>query len=273
VFDAEAPAPVAVKQREPDPRVPDQGWIAIGASAFGPAGARGRAQAEGHSATWELEMAGGAAPLSHLPRSWMYRAPLPRTKLESPLPDAVFSGRVEIDGRRLEVAGWRGMAGHNWGAEHAEHWIWLHGVAFDEAPGIWLDVALGRVRVGGALLPWIANGALALDGTRLALGGPGRVRATHVRAHAGGCQVTLPGRGVRVHVSVRAPREQTVAWVYADPGGGEHHVANCSIAELRVRVERRGRPPLELASDHGGAYELGGPDPVPGIREQPFPDP
>ena len=33
--------------------------------------------------------------------------------------------------RPSSVAGWRGMAGHNWGAEHAATWIWLHGVAFD----------------------------------------------------------------------------------------------------------------------------------------------
>ena len=78
----------------------------------------------------------------------MYRAALPRTKLESPQPDAVFTGWIEAGGRRTEVAGWRGMVGHNWGSEHAERWVWLHAVGFEEAPGAWLDVALGRVRVG-----------------------------------------------------------------------------------------------------------------------------
>jgi hypothetical protein len=28
-----------------------------------------------------------------------------------------------------------GMVGHNWGGEHAERWIWLHGLDFEKAPG------------------------------------------------------------------------------------------------------------------------------------------
>ncbi len=34
---------------------------------------------------------------------------------------------VTIDGERIELDAWPGMVGHNWGAEHAERWIWIHG--------------------------------------------------------------------------------------------------------------------------------------------------
>ena len=147
VWDADAGPPYAVKQSLPAPPPP----------RFS-----GRAEAEGRSAAWELEPAGSGPGLRHLPRGWMYRAPLPRTKPESPLPDAVFTGSIEAGGRRIEVAGWRGMVGHNWGSEHAERWVWLHAVGFAEAPGAWLDVvhgprargraddAVGRQRRGGA---------------------------------------------------------------------------------------------------------------------------
>ena len=74
--------------------------------------------------------------------------------------------------------GWPGMAGHNWGAQHAETWLWLHGIAFAGAAGAWLDLAVGRVRVAGRTTPWIANGALELDGRRHVLGG--------LRARGGG---------------------------------------------------------------------------------------
>ena len=78
-----------------------------------------------------------------------------------------------------------------------------------------------------------------------------------------------------VALSARAPAGQTVAFRYTDPGGGQHHALNCSIAEVRLRVERPGRPALELATAHGGAYELGVPEAPagPGISVQPFPDP
>jgi hypothetical protein len=258
VWDAEAGPPYAVKQSLPAPPPPKFA---------------GRAEADGRSAAWELEPGGSEPGLRHLPRGWMYRAPLPRTKPESPLPDAVFTGWIEAGGRRTEVAGWRGMVGHNWGSEHAERWVWLHAVGFAEAPGTWLDVVMGRVRVGGRTTPWVANGAVALDGARLRLGGLGRVRGTRVDARPGALDAVVAGADATIRVSVSAPLEQTVAFVYADPGGGEHHALNCSIAEVRLRVERPGRPAVELATAFGGAYELGLREADHGVPVQPFPDP
>ena len=61
----------------------------------------------------------------------MYTARLPRTKLLSPAPVAVFDGTLEVGGTTIGVDGWPGMVGHNWGEQHAEQWIWLHGLGFD----------------------------------------------------------------------------------------------------------------------------------------------
>ena len=74
------------------------------------------------------------------------------------------------------------------------------------------------------LTPWIANGAVQAGGRRTRLGGP---RPARVHATPEGCRVELPG----AVVEARSPAGQTVAWPYADPGGGEHHSLNCSIAE------------------------------------------
>jgi len=268
VWDAEAGPPYAVKQSLPAPSPP------IG-SFEGRSGGRfvGRAEAQGRTAAWHLEPASGEAALRHLPRAWMYRAPLPRTKSESPMPDAVFTGSLEAGGQRIEVAGWRGMVGHNWGSEHAERWVWLHALAFAEAPGAWLDVVMGRVRVAGRTTPWVANGAVALDGSRLRVGGLGRVRSTRVDARPGALEAVVGGAAATIRVSVAAPLEQTVAFTYADPRGGSHHALNCSIAEVRLRVERPGRPAVELATAFGGAYELGIRETDHGVPLQPFPDP
>jgi hypothetical protein len=93
-----------------------------------------------------------------------------------------------------------------------------------------------------------------------------------VDARPGALEATLGGAGLELRVAVAAPLEQTVAFVYADPGGGEHHALNCSIAAVHLRVERPGRPPLELATAHGGAYELGVREATHGVPVQPFPE-
>src|SRR4051812_503849 len=164
LFDASWERPVAFKQTLSDPAVRDGAYLDIGEARFADGTVTGP--------HWDLTFTPGGEAFPYLPRSWMYRAKLPRTKAESLYPEARFSGRVELGGRAMELDGWPGMIGHNWGAEHAERWIWLHGAG--------LDAILGRVRVGRWTVPWIANGFLDLDGERHRLGGIERVRSTRV---------------------------------------------------------------------------------------------
>jgi hypothetical protein len=253
LFEAGA-EPRAVKQSLPGPRAAD--WLAIGDSHFGPSGARGSAEALGNHAQWELSFGPSSAPLRHLPLERLYDTAFPRTKTESPLPDTTVSGRVGD----WELDAWPGVVGHNWGAEHAERWIWLHGTGFDDAPGAWLDVALGRVKLGRLTTPWLAHGALHLDGERHRIGGLG-TRARVYESPAGGRL-----RVGDLELQVRAT--PLVSWRYSDPSGGEHRSTNCSIAALDVRFRDR-----TLYTRYGGAWELGTREPPLGVEVQPYPDP
>jgi hypothetical protein len=251
VWDVAAGPPVAVKATPGDDGARFELDAVRGSATTGP-----------HHAAWDLAVTPEAPPLRHLPHKLLYAVPFPRTKLESPAPLARLSGTVEADGRRLELDGWPGMIGHNWGAQHAERWVWLHGIGFEDAPDAWLDVAAGRVRIGPVATPWIANGALHLEGRRRRLGGI-RERVD-VDARVGAAMLVLGD----VRIRVTAPSAQTVSWVYADPPGGQHDALNCSVAALEVTTAGR-----TLTSAHGGAYELGVRERDHGITPAPFPDP
>jgi hypothetical protein len=256
----EAAGPRAAKLTVPGPETGDGDWLRIGASRIGPDGARGSI---GDDVGWDLRIDDREPPLMHLPRSWMYGAPLPRTKLASLAPSAFLSGELRVDGRTIEVDGWRGMAGHNWGAQHAERWIWLHGITGD---GDWLDAAIGRIKLGPVTTPWVANGALSVGGERFPL------RRVSVTEEPDQCTFTLSGGGVEVRGTVSAPRERFVGWVYADPDGSEHHTVNCSIADMRLQVSRRGGAASELLVEGGAAYELGMREHDHGMAIRPDPD-
>jgi hypothetical protein len=265
LFDAAAAdGPRAHKITVGGPRAVEGAWIGVGEATLGPGGALGALD----GIEWEIAFASYELPLFHLPRAWMYGAPLPRTKLLSPQPAAEFEGSLSVAGRSIPVSGWRGMVGHNWGAQHAERWIWLHGVTLD---GDWLDVAIGKLRLGPLTTPWVANGAVSLRGERHPVGGPGR--RARVRETPSGCDFALTGKGLRVRGSVGAARKDFVGWVYADPdGSSEHHALNCSIADMRLRVERRGESPVEMVVEGGAAYELGLREGDHGVAIQPFRD-
>jgi hypothetical protein len=255
VFDARKGRPWMHKLTTSALSAPRDAWIAVGDARFGP----GHAEGECGGASWSLNIESQATELRHLPAQWMYRAKLPRTKLTSPAPSATFEGEVELpDGRSMRVDGWQGMVGHNWGAEHAERWVWLHGVGFAREPDAWLDVALGRILIAGRLTPWVANGALSLGGRDYRLGGLGR-RGLRVRESAEGCELQIPGaQGVRIDAKVKVPADSAAGWRYADPNGGEHEVVNCSVAAIEMEVRLPGEDGAHrLSSAHGGAYELG----------------
>ena len=119
--------------------------------------------------------------------------------------------------------------------------------------------------------PWIANGAISLAGERHVLGGPGR--RVEVGESPDSCAFLLPGRGMRVRGTVSAPRDRFVGWLYADPDGGEHNVVNCSVADMRLALERRGGGGTwELEVKGAAAYELGMREPDHGVALQPYPD-
>jgi hypothetical protein len=281
VFDGERERPFQHKLTTDALSVPPGEWIAVGDSWFGPTRAEGTCGA----ASWSLRFASREPELRHLPRAFLYRAPVPRTKLTSPAPAARFEGTLVLAERTIELDGWRGAVGHNWGAEHAERWIWLHGVGFQEEPGAWIDVAIGRARVARRTTPWVACGALSLDGAPHRLGGfgagrrslpllpPTGVAGLRVAETPARCALSLPGAGgLVVEAHAQAPPGAIAGWRYADPDGGGHDVSNCSIAALTLIVRRPGRPARTLRTAHGAVYELGMRERDHGVPIAPFTD-
>lgn len=205
MFDADAPVPVAAKATfSPDAvEAPPGGYLRVGGASLAPGTARGAIAVAGVVVGWELSYADRAEAFRHLPYDFLYRAPLPRTKVLSPHPDVRFSGSVTVNDETMVLDEWPGMIGHNWGAEHAERWIWLQANDFRDADGCF-DAGLGRIRLGPLTTPWVGNAILRLDGVPHRLGGLGRTRPVKVHENPTACEFALGGADVRVHGRVSA---------------------------------------------------------------------
>jgi hypothetical protein len=274
LFDRSADGPRAAKVTVPASGVsaPAGSWIRVADAEIGPEEAEGSLDTEALGAAWSLTFDGNREPCKYLPADWLYEAPLPRTKFVAPLPDARFEGRLEIDDESIELAGWPGMIGHNWGSEHAERWIWIEGTGFADAPGTYFDAGAARVKLGSKVSPWVPSGCLVLEGVPHRLGGLGAIASSRIEESPAVCSFLLHGNDIAVHGRIEAPEKDFVGWVYADPKGPEHNTVNCSVADLELTVERPGLPPRQLSLPGGGAYELGMRETDHGIPIQPFPD-
>jgi len=240
VFDEDRGAPSALKVTEPAAALsaPDGAYIQVADAVLAPGRAVGTMRADGIEASWDLAFTPGDETLWHLPASFLYSAPLPKTKSLSPHPHALWTGTVRLGEVELSLEAWPGMVGHNWGSEHAERWIWLHGDPFREgaatAGDAWIDMTFGRIKVGRWTTPWVGNGMLTLDGRRHRLGGIPAIRATSVTETPTTLEFSVPGKGIEVRGRVHEPPGAAAAWAYADPDGSWHNAVNCSRATRSV---------------------------------------
>jgi hypothetical protein len=274
LFDRAADGPRATKVTVPSAElsVPTGSWIRVDGAEIGPGRASGSVDTDAVKASWELGFSGDAEPCKYLPSDWLYETRLPKTKFVAPFPNARFDGRLEVGGEAIDVSGWPGMIGHNWGSEHAERWVWLEGTGFADSPDTYFDAGAARIKLGPWTTPWVPSGMLMLEGEPHRLGGFGHIRGATIDASPGECSFVLPGKDLVVRGRISAPKKDFVGWVYADPDGPEHNTINCSVSDLKLTVERPALPPLQLALPAGGAYEFGMRETDHGIPIQPYPD-
>jgi hypothetical protein len=273
-FDAGAPAPQAAKATFPAAELaaPDGAYISIDGAALGDGSARGVISAPTLDASWDLEFTDSGEPFFHLPYRRLYDAPLPKTKFLSPYPSAHFSGRVTLGDTEIALDSWPGMIGHNWGAEHAERWVWIQGQELRGQPGACFDMAVGRIKIGPWTTPWVGNGVLRLDGVEHRLGGFNRLFSLRVDDEPTACAFDLRGEGAQVRGRVSSEPRNFVAWVYADPNGPDHNTLNCSISDLELEVTRDGGEPELIEIAGTAAYEIGMRETDHGVPLQPYAD-
>lgn len=274
LFDREAAGPRATKVTVPAAQLsaPVGSWIRVDRAEIGPGKASGSLATEALKASWDLTFSGDAEPCKYLPSDRLYETRLPKTKFVAPFPNARFDGRLELDGEEIELEGWPGMIGHNWGSEHAERWVWLEGTGFADDADTYFDAGAARIKLGPWMTPWLPSGMLMLDGVAHRLGGFGQIRAASIEAKPTACEFVLPGKEIIVRGRVSAPQKDFVGWVYADPDGPEHNTVNCSISDLELTVERPGRASRHLTLSAGAAYEFGMRETDHGIPIQPYAD-
>ncbi len=244
--------------------------IVCGPATQGPEGSHGELQVGELAAHWDLTFASRTPELKHLHPHFLYGAPLPRTKSTSPLPHFDLSGSLVVNEQHVDLTGWTGMLGHNWGTEHAAQWIWVRASDLGHDGAGWLDAVLGRVRVGPVLTSWTAFGAIELDGSRHALGGL-LSRGTSVAIADQGASIALAGRSISVEVDAQVSLHEAVGWEYSDPAGHRHEVVNSSVAAMSVGVDRAGHRET-FAPARRGVLEIGGDHRAFDVPLQPYPD-
>lgn len=258
VFDGESGRTTAVKESVPlaESRFSSTHLEArIGDASLNRDALEGRASSSSSTIAWSLRYAGEEAPLLLLPEA-LYGRGFPKAKALVGTPNASYSGTLTVDGDEIAVEDWRGSQNHNWGTQHTDSYAWAQVAGFDGVPDAFLECSTAQVRLGPFWSPRLTLVVLRDEGEEIALNGLWQsVRATGRRD---GFAWTIDTRTPRVRISgrVQAPPESFVGLRYANPPGGEKTCLNTKLARAEIVVERPGRAPRRLVTEHRAAFEI-----------------
>jgi hypothetical protein len=250
--------------------------IDLGQTSFqlGPNGAsRGALDRDGSVLEWDLawkRVPGPIGdPLSIYPYAAMVEGPFPRSKTLTPFPALELAGSVDCFGEHVELTGWRGMQGHNWGREHAWEYAWGQ-CLFPAADGrleAMVEGFTGRIRLAGRPTPRM-SALVVRRGTQTYRFD----RAFDFWRQQASLEdfrwtLDLSGEAGSVHLEMDAGDRPMVCLGYRNPDGRTSYCFNSKLAKALLRVEPRGEAGFECRSETGAALEF--------LRNEPdrrFPD-
>lgn len=235
------------------------GW----AYELGPVGAAsGKATVKGtpveFTLGWAEEPGAWAKFLSLARHRGMREGPVPRFKLNTPHPALRLSGTVRLGGEAVELSGWLGSQGHNWGNEHAVEYAWGQCLfpADEKGPDTFVEGGAGRFRIGGRVMPRIAALVVRRGDDEYHFD---RVRdLRHHESIASGQRWTLRiwGREGEARLRVDATGRPMVCLGYPNPPGHLSYCFNSKLAEALLEVHPRGGKSFTCKSAHGAALEF-----------------
>jgi len=236
--------------------------IESGDAVFETGHVAGVAESGGHRLEADLSFDVGGRSFHLLPIEAFYEGRFPKLKALTPYPDTAFRGHVVVDGERWEIDGWPGMQGHNWGAGHADLYVWANANAWDagaDGPA-WFEAGVNRLRYGPVTTPWMGSAAIAIGGELRHFGGPRAILSQAVDLEYYRLRYAVRQGRASLRVDVEADREGIAGLHYENPDGSMTYCLNSKLARGKVVLTEPGRPDRVLETGRM-ALEIGTRDP------------
>jgi hypothetical protein len=238
--------------------------IAVAGLRITPGRVSGEVVSHAERIAFDLRFTMDAAPLVPFPNARMYETRLPSTKLVSPHPDSRFSGTYTVSGQTIDVDGWHGMQGHNWGTRHTELYAWSHCNQWDGDDDLVLEGVTARVKVGPVLAPPLTLVCVRHRGVRYDFNAPMALLRARGAIELRRWTFTAKSALATVSGELWASADDFVGLSYENPDGAITYCLNSKIARGRIRLSVRGKPDVE-ALTRAAALEIGTKDPAHGI--------
>ncbi len=222
--------------------------------------AHGKAQNQRHQLSWALHYQGQAKPLLLLPENF-YSRPLPKAKSLVGIPQASFTGQLEVNGETIDIRDWKGSENHNWGTKHTDEYAWGQVCGFDQNPEAFLEVATARIHLGPLRSPRMTLAVLRLGDREYRFNNLLQAISNQGKYHfskndKSEWHFSCQSKNLRLSGRFLAPSKHFVGLHYRNPPGGLHTCLNCKIAQAEITLEESGQTIQQLSTQYRAAFEI-----------------
>ena len=207
---------------------------------------------------WTPDASPIAAPLSLLRLRALREGPFPRGKFLTPFPSLRFTGRVSLPDETVELAGWTGMQGHNWGPEHSFEYVWGQCVfpAKNGQPEALVEGASGRVKIAGRTTPRMSTLQVRRGVEIYRFDRVLDLWRQDSRVEGDRWLLRMSGPDGEARLDVDATNRPIACLGYANPDGQLSYCLNSKLAKVSLQVQPSRGGAFEYSSEHGGALEF-----------------
>ncbi len=226
--------------------------------------ARGAIEGEDGRCKWDIGWRRQEGPLGDrlclLPTEKMVDGSFPKSTPLTPFPSLFLEGTIEVWGESIDLDGWTGMQGHNWGDEHAWEYAWGHCSFVDDVgePFAWVEGFSARTRIAGRPTPIISAMVIRRGDEEYRfdrLVDLWRQDAT-IELDEYVWRLKLRGADGEAALSMQAAPDEMVCLGYHNPDGRLSYCLNSKLAKVHLRVNPANEAAFECVSEHGGALEF-----------------
>ena len=188
------------------------------------------------SITWDLAFEPVFRVFRHFPYKFMYRTPVPKTKVVSPNFSMKVYGSVEVNGRTYDCNGEPGQQTHLWGTKHAERWTWANSSIFQEDSSSIFEGLSAQIKVGNRPSPALTLFFIRCHGKDYYLNGLFRLFRNKSESAFPVWKFGSEQGKMRFTGEISAAMESFVGVEYTDPDGEKLWCYNTKVANLVLDV-------------------------------------
>jgi hypothetical protein len=213
-----------------------------------------------NSIYWDISFQPQEKTFKHFPKEWIYKFPLPKTKLLAPNLSIKISGRTMVKGITSEFKNLPGHQAHIWGTKHAQKWAWANCNYFNESQNSIFEALTAQIKIGPILSPKLTLVYCNIEGENFLFNNFSQLIRNESKYNLEKWNVKSENEKYKLEAEITNGVQDMVGVMYVDPDGKKRFCNNTKVADMKLtifeKINQKWIEKKKLTSNGTTAFEV-----------------